>query len=200
DYGNVRGIILSVDKRFANFFGAKIDYTYQFAEGNASDPYSVFYNNQTSPPIQSNKKVVALDWDQRNTLNASISIGYPDDWSIGIIAGFGSGLPYTEDVRTSQGIRFENGGVKPTTVNVDMRGEKNFTVGGVALTTFIYIYNLFDIRNELGVTSSTGRANRDLNSRYASQIVGLNTLAQYVNDPTSYSSPRQVQIGFSLSY
>ncbi len=200
DYGNTRGVILSVDKRFTNFFGAKIDYTYQFAEGNASDPYAVFYNNQTSPPIESNKKVVPLDWDQRNTLNISLTLGYPEDWSVGLIGSYGSGLPYTEDVRSSQGVRFENGGIKPSTMNVDLRAEKNFTLGGVATTAFVYIYNVFDIKSELGVSATTGRANKDLNSRYASQIVGLNTLNQYLNDPTSFSSPRQVQLGFSLSF
>ncbi len=38
DYGNVKGIIVTLDKRFADFFSAKLDYTFQVASGNASDP------------------------------------------------------------------------------------------------------------------------------------------------------------------
>ena len=57
DYGNVKGVIITLDKRFADFFSAKIDYTYQVASGNASDPMVEFYNNQADPPVESNKKL-----------------------------------------------------------------------------------------------------------------------------------------------
>lgn len=55
DYANVKGFILSLDKRFADYFSAKIDYTFQIAQGNASDPYAVYNNNQTNPPIEETK-------------------------------------------------------------------------------------------------------------------------------------------------
>ncbi|HQU73334.1 MAG TPA: TonB-dependent receptor, partial [Calditrichia bacterium] len=38
DYGNTRGVVLSFEKRHTDFWGGRIDYTYQIAEGNASDP------------------------------------------------------------------------------------------------------------------------------------------------------------------
>ncbi|NOX37759.1 MAG: TonB-dependent receptor [Calditrichaeota bacterium] len=40
DYGRVRGINFSLVKQFSNFFSASIDYTYQIAEGNESNPKS----------------------------------------------------------------------------------------------------------------------------------------------------------------
>ena len=97
DYANVKGFIISLDKRFADFFGAKIDYTYQIAQGNASDPQAVYNNNQTNPPIEETKSVVPLNWDQRHTLNATVNFGIPGDWSVGLIFQYGSGQPYTED-------------------------------------------------------------------------------------------------------
>ncbi len=75
DYANVRGVVLSLEKRFTGFFSMKADYTYQIAEGNSSDPRTVYYNNQSNPPTETPKTVVPLDWDQRNTFNLSVTVG-----------------------------------------------------------------------------------------------------------------------------
>ena len=200
DYANVYGIIITLDKRFADYFGLKIDYTYQNAQGNASDPFAVYNNNQTSPPIEENKTVVPLDWDQRHTFNIQLNIGKPGDWIIGFIYKYGSGWPYTEDPKISRGVRFENGGIKPVTQYLDMRIEKVFQVGSVYITPFIWVYNLLDILNEEDVYASTGRANKDLNTQYAGEIIGLNTIDQYVNNPDFYSSPREVRLGLNVGF
>lgn len=202
DYANVRGFIVTLDKRFSEFFSVKLDYTFQLAEGDASDPMTMYYNNQTSPPVQTNKTFVPLNWDQRSTLNISANLGQPDDWNVGLIFNYGSGFPYTEDIRISQGLRFENNGLKPPTYNVDLRAQKTFKVSGIDLNLFALIYNLLDIKNEVNVNSATGRANdllvQDINT--AGTIIGLNTLQQYINNPSSYSAPRQVRIGLSIGF
>jgi outer membrane receptor protein involved in Fe transport len=198
DYANIRGLILSLDRRFSDFFGVKLDYTYQVAEGNASDPMAVYNNNQTDPPIETNKKVVPLDWDQRSTLNLSVTIGQPSDWNVGVIAQYGTGFPYTEDIRVSQGVRFENGGIKPSTFNVDLRAEKTFSYQGLNFTLFALVYNLLDAKNESGVDAASGRANVDLFTYLAGTIYGLNTIQQYVNNPANFSAPRRVQVGLTV--
>lgn len=202
DYANVKGFILTLDKRFANYFGFKLDYTYQIAQGNASDPRAVFNNNQTNPPIEETKSVVPLDWDQRHTLNLSVNVGVPGDWTVGMIFQYGSGMPYTEDPRVSQGVRFENGGIKPTFYNVDLRAEKTFNLFGFSINTYLMIYNLLDIKNEFGVYSTTGRANADLNTQYYrdSDIIGLNTIQQYVTNPAMYSTPREIRLGLGFGF
>lgn len=200
DYGNVRGFIVTLEKRFADYFSAKVDYTYQIAEGNASDPMAVFNNNQTNPPIPETKKVLPLDWDQRNTLNLELTVGEPGNWTSGIVFQYGSGFPYTEDIKVSNGIRFQNGGIKPATYNVDFRAEKTFNIYGVNLNTFLLVYNLLDIKNENGVYSTTGRANRDLNTKYAGDIVGMNTISEYTSNPSMYSSPREIRLGFGFGF
>jgi outer membrane receptor protein involved in Fe transport len=200
DYGNVRGIILSLDKRMADWFAAKIDYTYQFAEGNASDPYSVYNNNQTDPPIETNKQTVPLDWDQRNTVTASFTVGDPLDWTVGLVFQYGSGFPYTQDTRVSQGIRFENDGTRPPTFNLDLRAEKRFSIDMFDFNVFLLVYNLLDIKNEVNVNSASGRANVDLYTEFAGTIYGLNTIDQYLNDPTSFSAPRQVRFGVTATF
>ncbi len=200
DYAHVKGFIVSLDRRFADFFGVKLDYTFQIAEGNASDPMSVYYNNQTDPPIETNKRAVPLDWDQRSTLNASVTFGKPGDWNVGVIMQYGSGWPYTEDIRVSQGVRFENGGQKPPTFNMDLRAEKTFSYVGMNFTIFALVYNVLDIKNEYSVNAASGRANVDPYTYLAGPIYGFNTIDQYVNNPASFSAPRSVRLGATIDF
>lgn len=200
DYGNVRGFIVTLEKMFSDYFGAKIDYTYQIAEGNSSDPTSVFNNNQTDPPIATPKRVVPLDWDQRSTLNLTLNVGNMGDWSVGLICSYGTGMPYTEDPLYVNGLIFNNMGIKPSTYNVDLRAEKNFNVAGLNINTFLLVYNLLDIKNQYGVYGSTGTATSDLNTKRAVPIVGLNTIEDMINNPTMYSTPRQIRLGLSVGF
>ncbi len=200
DYGNTKGFVISLDRRFADFFGIRLDYTYQLASGNASDKMEVFYNNQTNPPTESNKAVVPLGWDQRSTLNVSLTLGNPEDWNVGLIFQYGSGFPYTEDIRVSNGLRFENGGLKPSTFSTDLRAEKTLSVDGVHLTLFALVYNLFDTKNEVNVDAASGRANIDLYTYLAGRIIGLNTIDEYVRNPSNIAAPRQVRIGLNVDF
>jgi hypothetical protein len=190
-----------LEKRFANYFGAKIDYTYQVAAGNASDPQTVYFNSRSDPPVEAPKKVVPLNWDQTSTLNLSLNIGIPGDWTTGLIFSYGSGMPYTEDPRYSKGLRFENDGRKPSFYNVDLRANKQLDIYGMKVSVFLLVYNLFDIRNEFGVSATTGRAGIDLNAEeYTGTIFGLNTIEEYLRNPANYSRPRQLNLGLSVGF
>jgi hypothetical protein len=81
-----------------------------------------------------------------------------------------------------------------------MRAEKTISLVGGHFTIFALIYNLFDIKNEVNVNAASGRANIDLYTYQSGPIVGLNTIQQYLNNPQSYSAPRQVRLGFRVDY
>ncbi len=201
DYGNVLGIILSMEKRFADYWGMRVDYTYQIAKGNASDPRSAFFDNQANPPREPEKQLSRLDWDQRSTLNVSLNTGKPGNWTIGFVSKIGSGSPYTSDVRfTGVNVNFQNNRVKPTSVLFDARAEKTLTIAGTKVSTFLWVQNLFDRLNEWGVYGSSGRANNDLNTQFAGDIIGINTIDEYVTNPTFYSPPRQIRLGMSFGF
>jgi hypothetical protein len=100
----------------------------------------------------------------------------------------------------SQGLRFENGGIEPPSFNADLRAEKRFSAGMFNFNVFLLVYNLLDIRNEVNVNAASGRANVDLYTEFAGTIYGLNTIDQYLNDPTSYSAPRQVRFGVTVDF
>ena len=201
DYGNVKGLILTLDMMLEEFYNIKVDYTYQLAAGNASDPQTVFLNSRSDPPVEIPKKVVPLNCDQTSTLNLVINIGNPSDWTAGLVFGYGSGMPYTEDTRYTKGLRFENSGRKPSYFNLDLRANKNLNLFGVHLDVFLLVYNLLDIRNEYGVSASTGRAGIDLNAEeYTGQIFGANTMEEYLNNPADYSRPRQINFGLRVDF
>ena len=61
-------------------------------------------------------------------------------------------------------------------------------------------YNVLDIRNEINVYGTTGRANADLNTRTAGPVLGLNTIDEFINEPTRYSAPREIRFGVSLGF
>ncbi len=201
DYGNVKGIVLTFEKRYSDLFSAKVDYTYQVAQGNASDPLSTYNNQSSDPPVEETKKTVPLNWDQSSTLNISLTVGEPTDWTVGLIYSYGSGTPYTEEPKYTNGLLFENNGRKPTTMNVDLKATKNFDILGLSFNTYLLVYNLFDIKNEYGVSASTGRAGVDLDAQeYTGIIYGLNTKDEYLLNPQNYSAPRQIRLGFGVGF
>ena len=200
DYGAVRGITLSFEKRMSDGFGANIDYTYQIAKGDASDPNDDFNKAQASPPIESNKVLVPLSWDRRHSLNATITVGTADDFIASMIARFGSGLPYTPSLM-NQRTGLENSDNRPAFYNVDVYLTKVLKLLGSDVSMFLKVYNLFDTANETDVFGDTGRAGYTLElTRQQEAPRGVNTLQEYFTRPDFYSAPRQVILGASVSF
>jgi outer membrane receptor protein involved in Fe transport len=199
DYGNVRGITVSLEKRFRNGFGATLDYTLQLARGNASDPDAEFLNNQADPPIEGNKQLVPLDWDRRHSLNFTVSLGQPDNFVLSLIGQLGTGFPYTPAFQ-NQRTAVENSDNKPPVYNFDVYFYKIFKLFGLNMQFFVKIYNVFDIKNELEVFGDTGRAGYTLSTIYSGRPRGINTVEEYFTRPDFYSEPRQVVFGISFDF
>ena len=200
DYGSVKGITLSFEKRFSNGFSATIDYTYQDAKGNASDPNDAFNKAQASPPIEVNKQLVPLDWDRTHSLNFTITAGVPGDFIISSIGRWGTGLPYTPAIQ-DQRTGLENSDNRPSIFYVDLYMTKYFNVNNQQFSLFLKIYNLFDTANELEVFTDTGRAGYTLElTRARQQPRGVNTLKEFFTRPDYYSAPRQVVLGASVEF
>ncbi len=200
DYGNIRGITFSLNKRptSSDHITVSFDYTFQIAEGNASDPNHEFYNQQSDPPKKSNIQVVPLNWDQRHTINLSVSYHNPRILSLGIIGQFQSGLPYTPAIQSME-TTFENSGRKPFNYTVDLRAAKDFIFWKRRFNVFLKIYNLFDRKNELDVYSDTGRAGYSLVSHYIGERnAHVNTLEEWLKRPDFYSEPRKIFLGLEI--
>jgi outer membrane receptor protein involved in Fe transport len=196
DYGNVKGITITLEGRYSEFLYASIDYTYQIAQGNSSDPDAVFWDAQANREPE--KLLVPLDWDQTHTINGAATLGYQDKWAVSLIGRYGTGFPYTptrEDVRIAR----ENSERKPARYNVDLRTYYNFKIGDINLSAFLNVYNLTDRMNEIDVYTDTGRAGYTIIPS-PGVIRGINTLEEYLLRPNFYSEPRHFTVGVTIGF
>jgi outer membrane receptor for ferrienterochelin and colicin len=206
DYSNVKGVTLSLNKRYSNYFEASLDYSFMVAEGSASNAQDAYFDrsNNKAPRIQ----LVPLGWDQRHTLNATLGVG-TSSWRASLIAKYWTGTPYTPTFAVGEvagsssfsGLA-ENSARKPGISTVDLRLFKKFRLNKVYdISLFAYIYNLFDQRSPNGVYSDTGSPQYTLSTRSASLDANrVSTLEDNVIHPEWYGEPRQVQVGFSFNF
>ena len=204
DYGNIRGFIISLIKNFTNGFSGTLDYTFQSARGNASDPNSVFTDFQSKPPRESEKQVLPLDWDQRHTLNATVIMGRPGDWTLGFIGRFQTGQPYTPtNPGSALTTQFKNSERKPVQLNLDLNLSKTLKLGGQRFQLFMRVYNLLDRLNARQVYTSTGRPDQPYRPLGETEILKRNpnfTLHEIDLRPDFYAEPRRVLMGMTVDF
>ena len=204
DYGNVRGIAASLDNRNNDYFSWGFDYTYQVAKGNASDPNAVFVDFQTTPPKESEKQVVPLDWDQRHTLNGDISFGDPRKLKISLIGRMSTGQPYTPTNPGSElTTQFENSDNKPPSYTIDLNTFKTVSFSSYNFKVFVKIFNLFDRLNQKAVFSSTGNAYEPYRTETERALLLQNpnfTLDEINLRPNYFSEPRKIIIGIKTNF
>ncbi|HET6568602.1 MAG TPA: TonB-dependent receptor [Rhodothermales bacterium] len=187
DFGGVRGFTLSLDQRDFGPVSTTLDYTYQEATGNSSDPRETA--NRAAAGEDPSPRQVPLGWDQRHTLNLTALVTRPHSYALTGIVRLSSGQPYTPTIGSGFGAELEeNSGRKHTSVVVDVRAEKYLHLGNVDLTGFVRVFNLFDTHFFNGfVYADTG-----------SPFYTLNPTAQRNPDPGRLFAPRRVEVGISL--
>ena len=195
DYGNIRGITLALEKKRSNYFWATVDYTYQVAEGNASDPMQIFYDAKSNK--ESEIQIIPLDWDQAHTLNFNVTLSKPVSWGISLIGRLGSGLPYTPKI-ANVGASFKNSERKSVQHTFDLKAHREFKFIGGKYSAYIKVYNILDRRNEIDVYSDTGRSGYTIEPR--GNVRGVNTLDEFRTRPDYYSEPRRVIVGASVGF
>ena len=90
-----------------------------------------------------------------------------------------------------------------------MRAHKNFKIRNLNNLFFVKIYNVLDRRNERYVFNDTGRAGytdgnqstqetRGFKNHYGE--TGVHEWAEYQSRPNYYTSPRSINMGFSVDF
>ncbi len=194
DYGQVRGVIVAFEKRMSEGYALSVDYTFQVARGNASDPRSVLLDEQSG--VEPEKQLVPLDWDRRHQFNTSLTVGDPGNWLATITGRIGSGLPYTPS-QADERIGLENSARRPGRVTFDLYASRNARLAGLDISLFTRVFNVFDTRNEIHVYTDTGRAFPNLRF-YTGEPQGLNSKDEFLERPDYFSPPRQVTVGLSF--
>ncbi len=204
DYGNVRGITFSLTQRAGQMLSFNADYTYQIAEGNASSPDAKYYDALNN--VESETKVVPLDWDVRHSINGNLTIIPVKDLRVGIISRFSTGKPYTPTIQGQRDAE-ENSDRKLSEFTTDIKASYNFNFGKNRIIVTFKIYNVFDNANERYVFTDTGRSGYSLTPTYAGDPAekfpdtpGIHSLEEYLYSPTNFSNPRQVLLSVSWDF
>ena len=188
DFGNVLGFTVALDQRQRGLIATTVDYTWQLAQGNTSDPFetaNLLESKQDPRPAK-----LALNWDQRHTVNLTMTLSEPGKFAAHAVLRIASGQPFTPEI-SSTGTRLErNGGRKPLAALLDLRGEKTFKMFGIEAQAFGRVFNALDTRFFNGfVFANSG-------SPYYSRSPGKDRLK--LADPTRFYAPRKVELGVSL--
>jgi len=218
-YSNVRGITLSFLKRRSpdGMFAATLDYTFQIAEGNRTEPTEDLFFSEAAGK-QTETFLVPLSFDRSHLINGTFSFSDPKSWSLGVIYNIQAGTPYTVVLPPSLStITYEQSSAsKPMQWEVDLKFEKFFSIGSLHYSVFINVNNVFDTQNERYVYASSGKAlsnvEQELNahqfddlrtriSRGDPGMIDLSNLDRYYSQRSeNVNKPREVRLGFSLIF
>lgn len=189
DFGNVIGFTISLDQRPIGWFSASLDYTWQKAQGNSSDPRETA--NRAAAGEDPRPRQIAFDWDQRHTLNLTLTLAEPRAFDISAIVRAASGQPYTPQLSTIFGTGPEtNSGRKPNAFRLDLKAQNTVRSSGPPFTLFVNVYNVFDTRFFNGfVFADTGSPDY---ARVPSAFI------PQLSDPDRFYPPRRIELGLSL--
>jgi outer membrane receptor protein involved in Fe transport len=188
DFGSVFGFTLALDRRPVGLLSWALDYTWQLARGNSSEPNETFTRAQGN--LDPRPRQMPLNWDQRHTLNLTLTLARPERFSASAIVRVASGQPYTPEIATYGGGLESNSGRKPSAVLVDLRAERNLKLGTAGVGAFARVFNVFDQRYLNGVVFANS------GSPYYSRTPTFDQAA--LADPTRLYAPRRVEVGLSF--
>jgi hypothetical protein len=121
DFGNVRGIDVSLIRRVSDYFNGSLAYTFQIAKSTGSDPFSYLattarqisaVTNDRVPPPQA---ILPTNDNRTHTIAGSLAFSFPNDFGSGLAGSilrnggafarfrFASGLPYTRLTNAGNG-------------------------------------------------------------------------------------------------
>jgi outer membrane receptor protein involved in Fe transport len=194
DFGSVWGITLVLDLLQTGMISSNIDYTYQVAEGNGSDPKQAFYD--AANKSEAAKTLIPLAWDQTHILNWIVNVS-GEDWGVSTISRFQSGFPYTPITGNLLAVNNQllNLGRRNPEFNMDLQIYMNFKISILTAQLFLRVENVFDqtlpeYLPQLTPQQLAGHAAEDY----------LNTLYEISFDPSSQPAPRLVKLGIKLNY
>ncbi len=186
DFAYNNGFEIQFRKRRGKNWTGEVNYTYAVAEGSSSGPLervgSELENRQTL-------KFFPLNFDQRHTLNGRLT------YSLGKFKGtllgqWGSGLPYTKEMRgATDPYELNNGRIDPNWY-LDLKLNYNLNVGNVKITPYLEVYNLTDHRNVLWVYARTGEPDYSNSGR----------TEEYDDNPLNYGRPRIIYLGVNIGF
>jgi len=231
DYGTVKGFDFNLTMRRTRNVSLQMKYSLSYATGTgsyANTQFNIAWKNAQGAP----KQTFPLDYDQRHSLIGIVDVRtgkgegpkigdyFPlENFGLNTVIQLASGLPYTptkiyDGVSPNASVQqIPTGSINsanlPWTFVIDMKMERTFKVGNYNLVPYLWIKNLLDRDNVLGVYEGTGEANT---SGYletaegqirASDPVYTEFASRYdfaQQNPKNYGNPRMIMLGLRMSF
>ena len=188
DFGTVKGVTLTYDKRKSKNLWMKVSYTLQFAEGTGSSAgSSLALINSGQPNLRA---IFPYSYDQRHQVQATVDFRYGEgkdynglviggrkifeNTGVNFTANFASGQPYSA-AKGATPLTGElapvldgtpNGSRRPGQFRVALQLDRNFMLKfknkkTAALNVYLLFNNLFNTQNILSVYRATGNPDDD---------------------------------------
>ncbi len=199
DFAYVKGMVLALNYYNSNGISGNIDYTFQVAEGTASDAEEA--RNSVTGGAEPGIYIRALNWDQRHTVNLSVNYNAAF-WGVSTIGAMGSGLPYTPNL-AAENTLLTNSATKPITLNLDLNIYYKFKVFNKESQVFLRVQNVLDHLNQSGVYDKTGVADFTPDEQQVRNLnvdESVNTVEEWFRNETFYSEPRRIELGLGLNF
>lgn len=176
NFATVKGIEISLKKRFSRNFSGFLNYTYSQALVSSS---FLFLRPQDL------SRTFPADWDQPHLLNVNLAFYFPDKkFGFTVFGSAQSGFPYTAN-------QFEpNAERAPWIHQLDLQVYKDFNFYGFKQQIFVRVFNVPNRRNVWWVYADSGKPGVDANPA---------TSYDYTNNPAMWGPGRRVEVGISIS-
>jgi outer membrane receptor protein involved in Fe transport len=203
DYASVVGVELGLHRTLADHWSLEGNYTYSVAKGNSSEQTVGYWNAYyQEPEVQ---QEYYLDFDRRHVLNAvfvyqsgqlyrkNFLSSLASDITLGIIATWASGLPYTPYTGAGERLAVTNSERMDPSATVDLRFSKVLTRAPMEVTFLADVDNLFDLVNPLRVNTRTGEP-------WESPLESNEIDFDYNHDPAKVDIPRMIKVGIQARF
>ncbi|HMA61477.1 MAG TPA: TonB-dependent receptor [bacterium] len=186
DFAHNNGFEIQLRKRRGQHLTGEINYTYAVAEGSSSGPLervgSELENKQTL-------KFFPLSFDQRHTLKSRLTYRY-GNFATTLLGEWGSGLPYTVEMRAATDPYEINNARMPETWTLDLKVDYSINWNNIKLEPYLEIYNLTDRKNVVWVYSRTGKPDDSDSGK----------TQEYDANPENWGTPRLIYMGLNIAF
>ena len=231
DFATIKGLDLGFTLRRVNHVQANLAYSLSYAVGTGS--VSNTNGNRAWQGAQTPKQTAPLDFDQRHKLSINLDYlleheegpvflnAHPfQNTSINFLYNVASGTPYTptevSDEASLAAVSTKpvgplNSRYGPWTQSLDVKAAKGFEVGGLDMSAYVWVINVFDTRNVISVWTGTGSpfttgfldsspGRQAANKLVAAGIDPTSAYALALQNESLFSVPRLFRVGLRMGF
>ncbi|UCH09798.1 MAG: TonB-dependent receptor [Fidelibacterota bacterium] len=182
DFGNAKGFEFTLNKRFSNYYSARVNYTISQTLISTSSPMTAAQTISSAPIVV---RSFLADWDRTHNLTALIRFSDPGKWALSLTGDLKSGKPYSVLAEQPNTERM------PWNANVNLKMAKYWTKGRLHGSLYLQVFNLFDRRNIYWVYPGTGKWNDDGDA---------GTPPAHDANPRRISDGRRARLGIGIEF